>query len=94
MTRGRRTDGSAATRPYAAVSFSPETEAWRFPVGGDLTYTISPEWVEIAPSRLATPGTLVEFQGQTAFGAESRIPFEVAEGRSTVSCSARSPVLG
>ena len=78
MTRGRRTAGSAATRPYAAVSFSPDTEAWGFPVGGDLTYTISPEWVEIAPSRLATPGTLVEFQGQTAFGAESRIPFEVS----------------
>ena len=78
MTRGRRSAGSFATRPYATVPFSPETEAWRFPVGGDLTYTISPESVEIAPSRLATPATLVQFQGHTAFGDQSQIPFEVS----------------
>ena len=78
MTRRRRTVGSPATRPHAAVPFSPETEAWRFPVGGELSYTISPEWIEIAPSRLATPATLVEFQGRTAFGEQSQIPFEVS----------------
>ena len=78
MSRGRRTAGSPAARPYAAVPFSPETEAWRFPVGGDLTYTISPELIEIAPSRLATPATFVQFQGHTAFGDQSQIPFEVS----------------
>ncbi len=78
MTRGRRTAGSPAARPYAAVPFSPETDAWRFPVGGDVTYTISPESIDIAPSRLATPATLVQFQGQTAFGDQSQIPFEVS----------------
>ena len=78
MTRRRRTPLSPATRPHAAVPFRPETEAWRFPVGGELTYTINPEWIEIAPSRLATPATLLEFQGQTAFGEQSRIPFEVS----------------
>jgi len=77
MTRGRRSAGSVATRPYAAVPFSPE-EVWQFPVGGDLTYTISPESVEIASSRLATPATLVQFQGHTAFGNKSQIPFELS----------------
>ena len=78
MTQGRQTVGSPAARPYASVPFSPETEAWRFPVGGDLTYTISPESIDIAPSRLATPATLVQFRGHTAFGDQSRIPFEVS----------------
>ena len=78
MTRGRRTPGSPTARPYAVVPFSPDTEAWHFPVGGELVYTISPESVEIAPSRLATPGTLVQFRGLTAFGDQSRIPFEVS----------------
>ena len=78
MSRGRRTAVSPAARPYAAVPFSPETEAWRFPVGGDLTYTISPELIEIAPSRLATPATFVQFQGHTAFGDQSQIPFEAS----------------
>jgi translocation and assembly module TamB len=47
------------------------------PVGGSITYTIEPEWIRIASSRLATPTTLVEFEGSTAYGNESRIPFHV-----------------
>ncbi len=78
MIQGRQTIGSPTTRPYASVPFSPETGAWRFPVGGDLTYTINAESIDIAPSHLATPATLVRFQGQTAFGDQSRIPFEMS----------------
>ena len=78
MTARRRTAGTPATRPHASVPFSPDGAPWHFPVGGEVTFTIGPEWIEIAPSRLATPATLVEFQGQTAFGDRSRIPFEVS----------------
>ena len=78
MTRRRRTAGAPGTRPHAAVPFSPDAAPWHFPVGGELTFTIGPEWIEVAPSRLATPATLIEFQGQTAFGDRSRIPFEVS----------------
>jgi hypothetical protein len=78
MTRGRRLAGAPATRPYAAVPFNPEIEAWRFPVGVDLTYTISPELIEIAQSHLATPATFVQFYGHTAFGDQSQIPFKVS----------------
>ena len=48
------------------------------PIGGDLVYAFGPEQVELSPSRLATESTLVEFEGQTAYGGESRIPFHVS----------------
>ena len=63
---------------YASVEFSPAGEPWRFPVGGEVTYTIKPEWIEIAPSRLATPATCIDVEGKTAFGEEANIPFKVA----------------
>jgi len=47
------------------------------PVGGTLSYTIEPDWIRIGSSRLATPTTLVEFEGSTAYGDDSRIPFHV-----------------
>jgi hypothetical protein len=42
-----------------------------------MTYTIEPEWLRIGTSQLATPTTLVEFEGSTAYGTDSRIPFRV-----------------
>ena len=47
------------------------------PVRAELTYTYGPEWVNIGPSRLATPETLVELEGRTAYGDRSRIDFHV-----------------
>ena len=47
-------------------------------IGGDLVYAFGPDQVEIAPSRLATESTLVEFEGQTAYGGQSHIPFHVS----------------
>src|SRR5206468_11120588 len=35
------------------------------------------EWITIGPSSLASPKTYVEFEGRTAFGDRSRIPFHV-----------------
>ena len=80
MTRDRRGQPPRGARGYAAVPFRPDdgSEPWRFPIGGDLTYTVGPEWIEIEPSQIATPSTLVEFDGRTAFGDQSDIPFHVS----------------
>ena len=42
-----------------------------------LDYTYGPEWIDIGPSRLATPDTYVELEGRTAYGDRSRIDFHV-----------------
>lgn len=47
------------------------------PIGGELGYLFGPEWIEIAPSRLASEKTFVEFSGRTAYGEQSQIPFHV-----------------
>ena len=47
------------------------------PVSGRLDYPLDPEWITLGPSRVATPKTYVEFQGQTAYGQRSNIPFHV-----------------
>ncbi len=48
------------------------------PVGGEVTYTYGPEWIDLAPSRVATPATYVEFQGRTAYTERAAIPFHVS----------------
>ena len=60
--------------------FDPAGEPWRVPVGGELAYTVGAEWVEIASSHLETPATRIEFEGRTAFGDRSQIPFHVTSG--------------
>ena len=62
---------------YAAVPFDPVGEPWRVPVGGDVTFTVGPDRIEIGPSRVVTPLSVLDFEGETAFGDESRIPFQV-----------------
>ncbi len=57
--------------------FSPRPFLEPEPVGGEVTYTFTPDWIEVAPSRVATPTTLVEMEGRTAYGDQSRIPFHV-----------------
>ena len=47
------------------------------PVAGRIEYQMDPAWITLGPSRVATPKTYVEFQGQTAYGQRSRIPFHV-----------------
>ncbi len=68
---------AAAPEAYAAVAFTPDGAPWSFPVGGAVTYSITPDGIEIEPGRLATPYTEIRFQGWTAYGGESRIPFNV-----------------
>jgi hypothetical protein len=47
------------------------------PIRGVLTYAYGPEWVDIAPSYVATPESYVELDGRTAYGDRSRINFHV-----------------
>ena len=76
-------DAAAAARPAntaSAVPFDPLGPPWRVPLSGVITYTVGPEWIELAPSQLATPATRIAFEGRTAFGDRSRIPFRVTSG--------------
>jgi hypothetical protein len=62
---------------FAHVYGDPFPPLGYVPIGGSLHYQYGPEWVDLAPSRIATPTTFVEFQGRTAFGDRSVIPFHV-----------------
>ncbi len=91
-SRARHRDGRAAAgrdaagpgaRPalrsasYAHVFGDPFPPLGAVPIGGTLNYQFGPEWVDLAPSRIATETTFVEFQGRTAYGERSVIPFHV-----------------
>ena len=65
-------------RGQPAGPFSPLTPVEPVPIGGEIAYTFGPDQVELGPSRVATESTLVEFQGQTAYGEQSRMPFHVS----------------
>jgi len=49
-------------------------------VSGDIQYSFDPDWIVLGPSHMSTPRTYVRFQGRTAYGEQSRIPFEVMSG--------------
>jgi hypothetical protein len=57
--------------PEPSLAFSPRPT----PVSGRLTYRYDPEWVDVAPSYMATDRVYVEFEGRTAYGTGSRFPF-------------------
>jgi hypothetical protein len=79
MTRDMPLDRIAAReaigRPLGP--FSPHTPVDPVPVGGEISYAMGRQWIDIGPSRVATPDTYVEFEGRTAYGTDSRIPFHV-----------------
>ena len=62
----------------ASGPFSNHTPREPVPLSGDLAYTYGPEWIDLAPSRIATPSSYVEFEGRTAYAERSRIPFHVS----------------
>lgn len=47
------------------------------PLDGRIEYAINPDSIILGPSAVATPKTYVEFQGSTAYGQRSDIPFHV-----------------
>jgi len=57
--------------------FAPRGLAGHVPIAADFTYRFDPAWIEIGPSRFATRKTYVEFEGRTAWGERSQIPFHV-----------------
>lgn len=57
--------------------FNPTRPLGYVPVGGRVTYEYGPDTVALRPSVVATPTTCVEFEGETAYGDRSRIPFHV-----------------
>ena len=57
--------------------FNPTVWLGHVPVAGRIEYQLDPEWITLGPSRVATQKTYVEFEGQTAYGQRSRIPFHV-----------------
>ena len=78
QTRRLPTPPPAGNVPGAPPGpFSNHTPREPVPVSAALAYALDPEWVEIRPSRVATPSTYVEFEGRTAYGKRSRIPFHV-----------------
>jgi hypothetical protein len=60
-----------------AGPFNPRAPLGYLPVAGRLDYRLDPAWITLGSSWVATSKTYVEFQGQTAFGQRSRIPFHV-----------------
>ncbi|NOT43400.1 MAG: hypothetical protein HOP14_02210 [Acidobacteria bacterium] len=57
--------------------FSNHTPTEPVAVGGHLAYRFDPEWLDLGPSRVATTETYIEFEGRTAYGEQSRLPFHV-----------------
>ena len=58
--------------------FSNHTPLEPVPIGGQLTYTFNPRDVQLGASYIATPSTYVSFEGRTAYGDSSLIPFHVS----------------
>jgi hypothetical protein len=79
MTRERPpAPAVAADAPPPDEPFSNHTPIGPVPIGGEIAYSFGGDGIDIAPSRLATKETYVEFEGRTAWGGQSRIPFHVS----------------
>jgi hypothetical protein len=73
---------SEATGEYERLGkpwgpFAPRVPLGYVPIGASLEYRFDPDWVEILSGRFATAKTYVAFDGRTAYGRDSRIPFHV-----------------
>ena len=66
----------ARQRPWGPFNPDPRLMG-DVPVAGDLSWRLDPEWIDLAPSWMATPETYVSFEGRTAYGEQSAIPFHV-----------------
>lgn len=72
-------DAAAAARARAAVlgPFSPHTPLLPVGIAAEVAYTFDREAVRFEPSRIATAETFIAFEGTTAWGEQSRMPFHV-----------------
>ncbi len=67
----------AAARAAAWEPFDAGLRGEPVPIRGEVSYAYGPEWVDLAPSHVATADTYVTFEGRTAYGDRSRIAFHV-----------------
>src|SRR5688500_410711 len=72
-------DAAAEARGRYLVQgpFSQHTPLAPVPVAGEVTYTSTPEAIFFEPSRVLTPYTYIAFEGATAYGDRSKLPFRV-----------------
>jgi hypothetical protein len=80
MTRELPADRVArlAALPEEEGPFNPRTSLGYLPVAGRIAYSLDPEWITLGDSWAATSRTYVQFQGRTAYGQRSEIPFHVS----------------
>jgi hypothetical protein len=80
MTRAMPLDElkTRSPRNQKPGEFSPHLPKGPVPIGGMVTYSLGPEWIDIGPSQIATPTTYVEVAGRTAYGERSKMPFHVS----------------
>ena len=82
ITAGRQLPADAAARdagrprPWGPFNNEPRLLG-DVPVAGEIAWTLGPEWIELGPSWMASPETYVAFEGRTAYGEDSTIPFHV-----------------
>ena len=57
--------------------FSPHTPLSPVAVAGELSYAFDPEAIRFEPSRVQTPDTYIAFEGATAYGERSKMPFRL-----------------
>ena len=77
LARGTRPSARRNRWRYAEGVFDPASVPWRFPLGGEVAYTFGPDAIDLRPSWAATPLTAIEFEGRTAWGQDSQMPFRV-----------------
>jgi translocation and assembly module TamB len=68
---------NARDRYLIAGPFSTHTPLEPVAVAGDVTYSFDPEAIRFDPSRVFTEDTYIAFEGATAYGDRSKIPFRV-----------------
>jgi len=67
----------ARDRYLIAGPFSTHTPLTPVAVAGDVTYAFDPDALRFEPSRVFTGDTYIAFEGATAYGERSKMPFRV-----------------
>lgn len=68
---------AAALRAAVEGPFSNQLPQAPVPLGGTVTYAFDPDWIRVDPSHVATETSFVSFEGRTAWGERSTLPFHV-----------------
>ena len=74
---GPEPDPGAAAGVARRRDQPPDLTTWTFPLGGRLEYRATGEGLELGDAYLATPSTHIAFGGRTAWGADTRVTFDV-----------------